>query len=104
MPRRFITKQDIDEFADQGRTQLEVDDQVTVTDLAHEHARARGVRIVAVDAAPSGPSSGRAEERAEPSGAALRSRVRAAVIAQLGKTPEDLDTVLDRVLDRHGRA
>ncbi len=46
MRRRFITKQDIDECADAGTSTLEIDDHVTVTDLAREHARSRGVRLV----------------------------------------------------------
>lgn len=92
MSRRFITKQDIDTLADAGERVLEVDDQVTVTDVAREHAREREVRIVARDrATPPGalPSDG----------LSVRERVRRTVIAQLGAEPEQLDAVLDRVLE-----
>ena len=51
MRRRFITKQDIDECADAGTSTIEIDEHVTVTDLAREHARSRGVRLV--DTSPS---------------------------------------------------
>jgi hypothetical protein len=92
MSRRFITKQDIDTLADAGEHVLEVDDQVTVTDVAREHARDREVRIVARDrAAPPGPS---------PDDASVRERVRRAVIERLGVEPEQLDAVLDRALER----
>jgi hypothetical protein len=93
MSRRFITKQDIDTLADAGEHVLEVDDRVTVTDVAREHARERGVRIVARDPAtpPGAPAGGEAQ---------VRERVRRAVIAELGTEPEQLDAVLDRALGR----
>jgi hypothetical protein len=93
MSRRFITKQDIDTLADAGEQVLEVDDQVTVTDVAREHARERDVRIVARDRATT--------PAALPSGdASVRERVRRAVIAQLGVEPEQLEAVIDRALER----
>lgn len=94
MGRRFITKQDIDEHIERGVTEIEVDDDVTVTDVAREHALARGVRIIHV-------GDRTAQSRAEyPQGADLRTVVRSSVIARLGAEPADLDTVLDSVLDR----
>jgi hypothetical protein len=95
MGRRFITRHDIDEHVERGVTEIEVDDAVTVTDLAREHALARGVRIVHV-----GDTRG-AEKRPQGlRGPELRATVRSAVIARLGAEPADLDAVLDRVLDR----
>lgn len=114
--RRFITKQDIDEAADAGRDALDVDDLTTITDLAREHARDRGVRIVetgrggaragavgaaaATAAAPATGSSAGTGGSAAPRAAEVRREVRAAVIARLGHAPEQLDAVIDRVLDQ----
>jgi hypothetical protein len=99
MPRRFITKQDIDACADKGTDVIEIDDRVTVTDAAREHARERGVRLERVaGAVADGPST---QGGSPPTAGA----VRAAVIAQLGAAPDDLDAVIRAVLDRHtGRA
>jgi hypothetical protein len=102
MKRRFITKQDIDVAADAGQHVIEVDDRVTVTDVAREHAAARGVRIApaagGVAAAPV------ADGFAPPPGEAdVHATVRAEVIARLGSAPEDLDAVIRRVLGRADR-
>jgi len=43
--RQFVTKTDIDRIVEEGRTVLEVDATTTVTDLALEHARQRGVTV-----------------------------------------------------------
>ncbi len=83
MPRRFLTQRDVDDLADGGCTELVVDDATTLTDLARERARERGIALVA---APTGQE-------------ALRTTVRAAVIAQLGGEPPGLDAVIDRVLE-----
>jgi hypothetical protein len=116
MARRFITKQDVDDLADRGVLEVDVDRTVTVTDLAREHARSRGVRFVEVaDAAPptaspaggaSPPAAGAASaagSAAAPSAGELRARVRAAVIAQLGGEPQGLDRIIDRVLGERAR-
>ncbi len=50
MGRRFITARDIDDLLARGEQELTVDDHTTLTDLAREHARDRGVRIVAAAA------------------------------------------------------
>lgn len=98
MSRRFITKVDIDALAQAGRDILEVDQATTVTDLAREHALARGVRIVrqGEDVRPQQSATSNLEED-------LRSRVRATVIARLGKEPDGLDAVLDRELRARDR-
>jgi hypothetical protein len=98
MSRRFITKVDIDALAEAGRDTLEVDQATTVTDLAREHALARGVRIVrqGEDARPQQSTTGNLDED-------LRSRVRATVIARLGSEPDGLDAVLDRELRARDR-
>lgn len=102
MGRRFITKQDIDAAADAGTSVLELGGRVTVTDLAREHARERGVRLVEEAAghrAPT-PANGPLAPPAEaPEPATLHAQVRAAVIARLGAAPDGLDAVIARVLD-----
>jgi phytoene dehydrogenase-like protein len=101
MPRRFITARDVDELADRGATELPVDDGTTVTDVARERARERGIAIVP-GAAP--PSAG-AQLPPVPTGdrGRVRAEVRAAVIAQLGTEPPQLERVIDQVLDGGGR-
>lgn len=97
MPRRFVTRADIDAIADAGQSELLVDELTTVTDIAREHARERQVRIVRQLAPPPpGPSPDGAEPDAD-----LRASVRAAVVGRLGHTPPDLDAVLHRVLADH---
>jgi hypothetical protein len=98
MSRRFITKVDIDAVAETGRDILEVDQATTVTDLAREHALARGVRIVrqGEDTRPQQSATGKLDDD-------LRSRVRAAVVARLGNAPDGLDAVLDRELRARDR-
>lgn len=46
MKKIFLTARDIDEHADRGVKELPVDDQVVLTDMAREQARARGVKLV----------------------------------------------------------
>jgi hypothetical protein len=101
MSRRFITARDVDDLADEGATELPVDEQTTVTDVARERARERGVAIVHTarsGAAPAAPTSGiplvPTSERGR-----VRAEVRAAVIARLGTEPPQLERIIDRVLD-----
>ena len=49
MGRRFITSRDIDDLLDRGEQELVVDASTVLTDLAREHARDRGVRVVTAD-------------------------------------------------------
>lgn len=98
MPRRFVTRTDIDAIADAGQTELLVDELTTVTDIAREHARERGVRLVK-QLAPA-PPPGRPPATADADDD-LQASVRAAVVARLGHAPDGLDAVLDRVLADH---
>lgn len=96
MPRRFVIRTDIDAIADAGQTELLVDELTTVTDIAREHARERGVRLVKqlAPAPPPAPDTVRTDDD-------LPASVRAAVIARLGHTPDGLDAAVDRVLADH---
>lgn len=96
MPRRFITVEDIDRLVDEGTTQLDVGTDTTITDLGRERARERGLALIRTEghrAAPSVETADRGRVRAE---------VRAAVIAQLGSEPPQLERIIDRVLDGQG--
>ena len=100
MGRRFITKQDIDAAADAGTPVLELGERDTVTDLAREHARDRGVRLVEgsgseATATPAAAPASAAESAAP---AALHAQVRSAVIARVGTAPDGLDAVIAKVL------
>jgi hypothetical protein len=54
MPKLFLTASDIDHHADRGVKEIPIDNNVVLTDIAREQARARGVRLVRVDnASPS---------------------------------------------------
>jgi hypothetical protein len=89
MPKRFLTRRDIEDLAAAGTTQIELDADTVVTDLARERARELGVRLVpATGARPTSPAAS----------GDLHERVRAAVIARLGGTPEGLDAIISRIL------
>ena len=81
--RRFITRTHVEDAKAGGRT-LRVGPRDVVTDEAAQRAADLGVRI-------------EREGQAGPS-ADLRRAVRAAVIAELGHEPADLDTAIDKVL------
>ncbi len=74
MAKTFYTERDISDLADRGVTALEVNDDVVLTELARDAARARGVKLVR--SAPPAPA---ADAQAE-----LIHRVKAAVLARLG--------------------
>lgn len=107
MPRRFLTQRDVDDLADGGCTELLVDDDTTLTDLARERARERGVSVVRGGEAAGAASAPAAAGSSASSGVTvapedrgrIRAEVRAAVIAQLGGEPPSLERVIDRVLD-----
>jgi hypothetical protein len=46
MPRRFITEVDIEELFRQGERTLAVTPDMTLTDLAYERARQRGIKLI----------------------------------------------------------
>ena len=97
MARRFITRHDVEAYLDRGICEIEVDDAVTVTDLAREHAQARGVRFVRVAGGAAAPPAGGV---ANPAPGDLRARVRASVVARLGTEPDNLDAIIDGILAR----
>jgi hypothetical protein len=82
MPKTFYTERDISDLADRGVTSLEVNDDVVLTEVARDTARARGVKLV---------HSAAANDPAADAQAELIHRVKAAVLARLG---EQVDAAL----------
>ena len=96
MPRRFITVEEVDRLVDQGSTQLEVGSDTTVTDLARERARERGLALIRTEGQRAAPAVATADR------GRVRAEVRAAVIGQLGSEPPQLERIIDRVLEGNG--
>jgi hypothetical protein len=103
MSRRFITADDVDRLVDAGTTELRYGDDTTVTDIARERARERGLALQRDSDEPPAATSGTgpastvdAADRGR-----VRAEVRAAVVAQLGSEPPQLERIIDRVLDDH---
>ncbi len=97
MAKKFLTAKDIDFHADQGVTEIHVDDDLVVTDLGQERARERGVRLIRRPAGEKSPPHPECETAA-PSTEVVQ-QVRAAVIARLGGTPEGLDQIIQKILN-----
>lgn len=122
MGRRFITARDIDDLLARGEQDLVVDASTVLTDLAREHARDRGVRVVTSEAPrvaqdvvaqdvvaedvvverPPAAASRAAQDHEGPSRRQLRAAVRAAVVEEFGTTPPGVDAAIGRVFDRFG--
>ena len=88
MTIRFLTERDIEEAASQGVTEIPLDANTRVTDLARDAALRLGVRFVQPGEASSSPAAY----------SALHRQVRAAIVSQLGMAPDGLDAIIDRVL------
>ena len=95
MGKKFLTAREIDEHADCGVKELEIDDTIVVTDIGQERARERGVRLVRVQKAsiPADHSTTRPQLSQD-----VKMQVRSAVIARLGAAPENLDAVINKVI------
>lgn len=119
--RRFITRHDVEDAAAAGRPVV-LEGRDLLTDEAAQRAMDLGVKVERPGAggagagrAGAGVASGRSVGTAASAGSAgsagpaarspvpddaLRKAVRAAVVAELGREPADLDAVIDRVLAR----
>jgi hypothetical protein len=86
--KKIYTARDIETLASQGVKELEITNDVIITDVARERAEKLGLRLKRLKGV-----GGRYAPEAD-----LRQEVRKAVIAQLGLVPENLDAVIDRVL------
>ena len=99
MGKRFLTARDIDEHADRGVMEIQIDDNVVITDIGRERARERQVRIVRVPPGTVLPDHPPCENTPPDQ---LRQKVRAAVIAKLGSAPENLDVIINKILEKQG--
>lgn len=95
--RRFVTRHDVEDAAAAGRPVV-VRGRDVLTDEAAQRARDLGVTIER----DSGPRSSEPARASAASPDQLRRAVRAAVVAELGREPADLDGAIDRVLARRG--
>lgn len=86
--KKIYTSRDIEALVSQGVQELEVTNDVIVTDVARERAEKLGLRLKRLKGV-----GGRYAPEAD-----LRQEVRKAVIAQLGMIPENLDTLIDQAL------
>jgi len=127
MARKFYTEHDIEDMVKSGVTSLEINDCVTLTELAYEKARRLGLTLIQVDAKnPSAPirpylsqqhGSAVTVEEAKPCdcmgscqnprptiSAEVKERIRSAVLNRLGSQVDAalLDRIIDRVLSSTG--
>jgi hypothetical protein len=100
--RRFVTRVDVEDAHRAGQD-ITLDRNDVITHEASQRAADLGVtvhradRVTRTPAATAAPPSAGSEDR-------LRAAIRAAVIAELGSEPADLDAVITRVLERRSRA
>ena len=100
MAKKFLTAKDIDFHADQGVTEIHVDDDLVITDMGQERSRERGVRLVRLAKGEKSPPHPACTESNSESDTA--EKVRATVIERLGATPEGLDKIIQQVLSTRG--
>ncbi len=104
--RRFITRNHVEDAMRSG-TPIVVSGRDVVTDEAAQRAEDLGVRIDREK--PPGtparvtPRAVPAPTGAPPTSEVVRAAVHAAVVAELGREPEGLAAVIDRVMTRRGR-
>lgn len=111
MPKEFYTERDIEDLVKHGTTELELNDNVVLTELAFEKAQRLGLKLITAHetppAAPIRPylsgamPSPQSESPTPASGEELRKRVKDAVIARLGSQVDAalLDAIISRVLE-----
>ena len=96
MAKRFLTARDIDQHADQGVFEIEVGDDLVITDIGQERARERGVKLIRLPRGtntPTHPACDGAQTKP------IEERVRAAVISKLGSAPDNLDAIIAKVIN-----
>ena len=109
--RRFITRTHVEDAASSGSA-IRVSGRDVVTDEAAQRAEDLGVRIERQQAASPRPGAAAESGSAAAGGAAaggaaatpeeLRTAVRRAVVAELGREPEGLTAAIDRAMKRRG--
>jgi hypothetical protein len=126
MPKKFYTEKDIEELFKNGTKSLQVNDDISLTDLAYEKAKRLGLQLIfdGVDLPPIAPirpylsngslhtaTSVSAKPRVEsvtpavaPPGTDVGQRIRSAVLARLGNQVDAklLDSIIQRVVKATG--
>jgi hypothetical protein len=87
--KKIYTSRDVDLLLAQGQKEIEVTNDVVVTDVARERAEKAGIKFVRIKGI-----GGRYDAQSD-----LHEQVRKAVIARLGSAPDGLDAVIARVLN-----
>ena len=105
--KQFYTERDIEEMVQAGVTELEINDDVVVTDVAREKATALGLRLKPVQkktTTSDTPTPASSIDRAKGVDPELVSRIKSTVIARLGtaESAELLDRIIPQVLARLG--
>ncbi len=108
MGKVFITERDIEDMAREGKTQLVVDEDVVLTDLAYEKAVRAGIQLIQTHDTPpaapvrpyiSQPAKPALMAPAEPAGKTdIRQRVKQSVMARLGN--QDDEALVEQIIDR----
>jgi hypothetical protein len=93
MPRKFITERDIAAYAAEGLNEVVIGPDTTLTDMARERARAAKIRLVQLESSVTTTVQ-------PPEKGTLHARVRAAVVAQLGSEPKELDLIIAEILKK----
>lgn len=126
MPKTFYTEKDIEELYKSGTRSLQVNDDISLTDLAYEKAKQLGVQLLFDDVdlppiAPIRPYLSNESSQAStsvstkpkvdsvnsavtPSQADIAQRIRSAVLARLGNQVDVklLDSIVQRVVKATG--
>ena len=106
--KTFYTERDIEDMHARGVSQIEINDNVVITDIARERAEKLGILLITAGQKPATTASAStAASPAKVSGAGLSqselvSLVKARVIARLGSSEYDslLDQIIPQVMAR----
>ena len=97
--KTFFCERDVTDMHAAGVTEIEVDDDVVLTDLAREKAIALGLQLKPVEGRAAAPAAAPVSTITTPPGlsnAELIAKVKARVMARLGTT--EYNAVLDQVI------
>ncbi len=111
MPRIFYTERDIQDLAQRGVREIEVNDNVSITDVAREKMEALGIKAKTVSSASAAPAPTAAPSSlsgvsggplSEMEKQQVMEKVRSGVIARLGPGVDIalVDTIVRRVVSQ----
>lgn len=96
MAKTILTERDVDDFKQQGATEICVNDEIYLTDLARERAEKLGLPIRIVEGAPTPVSALKGDKEQ------LVAKVKAGVIARLGAGVDEkmVETIVRKVVSQ----